>query len=113
MVSEQNSAGSRTASGGREALRLLLGLVDVGLEQAEHAVHVARGLLGRSDLGDLASDVRTDLGARGDAVMGRVAPPAEAHMETLARRSQTAQTARAAQEEQAAGGQRSADIADA
>jgi hypothetical protein len=93
MVSEQDSAGSRTASGGREALRLLLGLVDVGLEQAEQAVHTVRGLLGRSDLGDLASDVRTDLGARGDAVIGRVAPPAESHMETLARRSQAAREA--------------------
>jgi hypothetical protein len=110
MVSEQDSAGSRTASGGREALRLLLGLVDVGLEQAEHAVHAARGLLGRSDLGDLASDVRTDLGARGDAVIGRVAPSAESHMETLARRSQAA---RAARDVRDAAGQQSADIADA
>jgi hypothetical protein len=104
MVSEQDSAGSRTASGGREALRLLLGLVDVGLEQAEHAVHAARGLLGRSDLGDLAADVRNDLGARGDAVIGRVAPSTESHMETLARRSQAARDA---------AGQQSADIADA
>jgi hypothetical protein len=116
MVSEQDSAGSRTASGGREALRLLLGLVDVGLEQAEHAAHVARGLLGRSDLGELASDVRTDLGARGDAVIGRVAPSAESHMETLARRAQAAQAAQAARDAgdaQDAGVQQSADIADA
>ena len=96
-MSEQDSAGSRSASGGREALRLLLGLVDVGLEQAEHAVHAARGLLGRSDLGELASDVRTDLGARGDAMLGRVAPSAESHMETLARRSQAAQASAARQ----------------
>ena len=116
MVSEQDSAGSRTASGGREALRLLLGLVDVGLEQAEHAVHAARGLLGRSDLGDLASDVKSDLGARGDAVMGRVAPSGESHMETLARRAQAEEAeeaARAAGDAQDAGVQQSADIADA
>ena len=94
-MSEQDSAGSRAASGGREALRLLLGLVDVGLEQAEHAVHAARGLLGRSDLGDLASDVRTDLGARGDAMLGRVAPSTESHMETLARRAREARPAAA------------------
>ena len=96
-MSEQGSAGSRSASGGREALRLLLGLVDVGLEQAENAVHAARGLLGRSDLGELASDVRTDLGARGDAMLGRVSPSAESHMETLARRSQAAQASAARQ----------------
>lgn len=85
----EQSAGARSAArGGREALRLLLGLVDVGLEQAEHAVHAARGLLGRSDLAELATDVRADLGARGDAVLGRVAPAAESHMESLARRAQ-------------------------
>ena len=89
-MTEQSTGERSAASGGREAIRLLLGLVDVGLEQAEHAVQAARGLLGRSDLGELASDVRADLGARGDAVLGRVAPPAESHMETLARRARAA-----------------------
>jgi hypothetical protein len=89
----EQSGGGRTAAGaGREALRLLLGVADVGLEQAERAIHVARGLLGRSDLGELASDVRGDLAARGDALLGRVAPPAEAHMETLARVAQAARS---------------------
>lgn len=60
-------------------------------------MHAARGLLGRSDLGELASDVRTDLGARGDAMLGRVSPSAESHMETLARRSQAAQASAARQ----------------
>ena len=83
---DQDASG-RSAGGGRDVLRLLLGLVDAGLEQAEHAVHAARGLLGRSDLGELASDIRSDLNARGDAVLGKVAPPAESHMETLARRA--------------------------
>ena len=87
----EQSQGRRSAAvGGREALRLLVGLVDAGLEQAEHVVHTARGLLGRSDLSELATDVRADLGARGDAVLGRVAPAAESHMETLARRAQAA-----------------------
>jgi hypothetical protein len=78
------------AGGGREALRLLLGVVDAGLEQAEHAVRAARGLFGRSDLSELAAAVRADLGARGEVVLGRVAPPAESHMETLARRAREA-----------------------
>ena len=90
MVKESDT-GRLAAIGGRDTLRLLLGLVDVGLEQAENAVHAARGLLGRGDLGELASDVRTDLNARGDALLGRVAPPAESHMETLARRAREAQ----------------------
>ena len=89
MVTVQDAAG-RSASGGRDALRLFLGLVDAGLEQAEHAVHAARGLLGRSDLGELASDVRADLNARGDVLLGRVAPAAESHMETLARQARAA-----------------------
>ena len=80
------NGGLRSAAGaGREALRLLLGVADVSLEQAERAIHVARGLLGRSDLGEIAAEVRGDLAARGDALLGRVAPPSEAHMETLAR----------------------------
>ena len=83
------SGGVRSAAGaGREALRLLLGVADVGLEQAERAIHITRGLLGRSDLGEMAAEVRSDLAARGDALLGRVAPPAEAHMETLARLAQ-------------------------
>ena len=88
----ERSTGARSrASGGREALRLLLGVVDVGLEQAEHAVRAARSLLGRSDLGELAAEVRADLGARGDSVLGRVvAPSAESHMETLARQARAA-----------------------
>jgi len=90
-MTEQGTGGRSLTGGGREALRLLLGVVDVGLEQAEHAVHAARGLFGRSDLGELADDVRSDLGARGEAVLGRVAPSAGSHMETLARRAQAAQ----------------------
>jgi hypothetical protein len=80
------------SGGGREALRLLLGLADVGLEQVERAIHVTRGLLGRSDLGELAAEVRGDLAARGDALLGRVAPSTESHMETLARLAQAARS---------------------
>jgi hypothetical protein len=93
-MTEQGIGGRPVANGGREALRMLLGLVDVGLEQAEHVARTARGLLGRADLGELAGDVRTDLGARGDAMLGRVTPTSESHMETLARRAREAQAAR-------------------
>lgn len=88
----EQSHGERPTIGGGSVLRLLLGVVDVGLEQAEHAVHAARGLFGRSDLGELAADVRADLDARGDTVLGRVAPSPEAHMETLARRARAARS---------------------
>ncbi len=89
MTAQSTGRGS-AASSGREGLRLLLGMVDLGLEQAEHAVHAARDLLGRSDLGELAAEVRADLGARGDAVLGRIEPQAESHMETLARQARAA-----------------------
>ncbi|HEX4787249.1 MAG TPA: hypothetical protein VH372_02220 [Actinospica sp.] len=87
-MSEGFGGGRSAAGGGREVVRLLLGLVDVGLEQAEYAAHAARGLLGRSDLAEMAAEVRAELGTRGDALLGRVAPSAESHMEALARIAQ-------------------------
>jgi hypothetical protein len=74
----------------RGALRLFAGIVDFGLEQAESAVRQTRGLLRRSDLREMTGDLHTDLKARGDLVLGRFAPPAEAHMESLARRVKAA-----------------------
>lgn len=68
-----------------EAARLLAGLADLGLEQAEHLVRGIRGALQRDDCADLAADARTDLLARGDVVVNRLAPAAESHMEALAR----------------------------
>lgn len=64
---------------------MLAGLADFGLEQAEELVHRARGVLNRNDYTDLASDAHADLVARGEVVLGRLAPSAEPHMETLAR----------------------------
>lgn len=69
-----------------EKLRLLLGAVDVGLEQAGCALRAARGLLVRSDLGEMAAGYRAELVARGDALLGRLRQPAEPHLEVLARR---------------------------
>ena len=65
--------------------RLVAGLADFGLEQAEGLLHRARGALGRNDYADLAADAHADLVARGDVVLGRLAPSAEPHMEALAR----------------------------
>jgi hypothetical protein len=88
--------GGRIGAGkvGRDVITVLAGIADLGLETAESLLGKARGLLGRSDLPDLAVDVHADLKARGDVVLGRFAPPAEAHMETLARRTNAARDAR-------------------
>lgn len=69
-------------------MRLLAGLADVGLEQAEGLLRRARGALGRADYPDLAADARDDLLARGEVVLARFAPAREAHMESLARIAQ-------------------------
>lgn len=66
-------------------MRLLAGLADFGLEQAEGLLRRARGALSRADYPDLAADAHRDLIARGDVVLARIAPAREAHMEALAR----------------------------
>ncbi|WP_197358168.1 hypothetical protein, partial [Streptomyces clavuligerus] len=71
-----------------EAVLLVAGAVDMALEQAEGALRRVRALLSRSDLGDLAADVRRDLVARGrnsGLQPARVAS-SEPHMELVARR---------------------------
>ena len=91
-MSEQDRAAERDRAGAvaRDAVRLLAGLADLGLEAAETAVRRARGVLGRSDLPEMASDLHREVKAHGDVVLDRVAPPAEAHMEALARRAAAA-----------------------
>jgi hypothetical protein len=64
--------------------RLAVGLADFGLEQAEGLLRRARGAMNRSDYADLAADAHGDLVARGEVVLARFAPSAEAHMEALA-----------------------------
>lgn len=76
----------------REAVQLLAGVVDLGLEQAEGALRLVRGLLGRSDLHELAADGHEDLMARGELALRRYAPSAESHMEALARHAAAART---------------------
>ena len=72
----------------------LVGIADLGLETAEGLLGKARGLLGRSDLPDLAADAHADLRARGEIVLSRFTPEAEAHMEVLARRANAARDRR-------------------
>lgn len=83
----EHSDRDRAGSAARDAVRLLAGLADLGLEAAEGAVRRARGVLGRADLPDLAADLRREVQAHGDVVLDRAAPPAQAHMEALARRA--------------------------
>ncbi|MBS2537605.1 hypothetical protein KGQ20_33125 [Catenulispora sp. NF23] len=87
-MGEQDRAGSVA----RDAVRLLAGIADLGLEAAEEAVRRARGVLGRSDLPEMAGDLHREVKAHGDVVLDRVAPPARAHMEALARRAEAART---------------------
>lgn len=71
----------------REAVQLLAGVIDLGLEQAEGALRRVRGLLGRSDLHALVGDGHEDLKARGELALNRYAPATESHLEALARRA--------------------------
>jgi hypothetical protein len=85
-VSSQDGAGSGGGRG-RDAVQLLAGVVDLGLEQAEGALRQLRGLLGRADLWELAEDGHRELRARGGLLLDRITPTSESHLETVARRS--------------------------
>ncbi|GAA2038155.1 hypothetical protein GCM10009839_44480 [Catenulispora yoronensis] len=76
---------AHSAHPGRDVFTLLAGIADLGLDTAETLIGKARGVLSRSDLPEIAADAHHDLKARGDAVLGRITPPPESHMETLAR----------------------------
>ncbi|GAA2992489.1 hypothetical protein GCM10020229_01260 [Kitasatospora albolonga] len=77
----------KPADRGAEAVQLLAGVVDLGLEQAEGLLRRLRGTLGRSDLDALLTDGQEDLRARGELLLGRLATGSEPHMEAVARRS--------------------------
>jgi hypothetical protein len=72
-----------------DAVTLLAGAIDLGLEQAENALRRVRDVLRRADLPDLVQGGGQDLRARGELALGRFAPPSEPHMEALARRAAT------------------------
>lgn len=95
---EQQEAGTGAGRRSEEAVLAVAGAVDLVLEQAEGALRRVRALLSRSDLLDLAGDVRDDLVARGrNSGPGPARAPSsvpqagsaalgEPHMELLARR---------------------------
>ncbi|GAA2239597.1 hypothetical protein GCM10010430_21130 [Kitasatospora cystarginea] len=85
-MSAQGSAGAG-ADRGKEAVQLLAGVIDVGLEQAEGLLRRMRGVLGRSDLREVAADGQEELRARGELLLGRLAPATESHLEGVARRA--------------------------
>jgi hypothetical protein len=55
------------------------------LEQAEGLLQRVRGAAHRNDFADLAADAHNDLLARGEVMLAKLGPGAEAHMERLAR----------------------------
>ncbi len=75
------------ADRGAEAVQLLAGVVDLGLEQAEGLLRRAREVLGRSDLHEMVADGQQDLRTRGELLLGRFAPASESHLEAVARRA--------------------------
>ncbi|MFI6151760.1 polyprenyl synthetase [Kitasatospora sp. NPDC051170] len=67
-----------------QAVLVAAGLVDVAVEALGAAVGGLRGLLGRADKRDLATDVQHDLAARGRLALDRYATLPPAHLEVLA-----------------------------
>ncbi|WP_327293779.1 MULTISPECIES: polyprenyl synthetase [unclassified Streptomyces] len=72
---------------GTEAAYLLAGVADLALSGAVSALRSVRGLLGRSDLVELAQDGEEDLKVRGRLAVQRYASVPEPHLELLARRA--------------------------
>ncbi|BFV58651.1 hypothetical protein KCMC57_up37550 [Kitasatospora sp. CMC57] len=85
-MSAGDSAGKH-ADRGAEAVQLLAGMVDFGLEQAEGLLRRARGVLGRSDLHEMVADGHEELRVRGELLLGRLAPASESHLEAVVRRA--------------------------
>jgi hypothetical protein len=68
-----------------QAVLLVAGLADLAVSTAGSALGALRGLLRRSDAGELAAEAEQDLMARGRLVLDRYATPPPAHLEILAR----------------------------
>ncbi|GAA2247788.1 hypothetical protein GCM10010232_38810 [Streptomyces amakusaensis] len=88
-MAEEHTVGQVGGRRADEAVLLAAGVADLVLEQAESALRRVRGLLGRSDLSELAADARRDLLARGrnSGLDTSAFAPQEAHLELLARRA--------------------------
>lgn len=83
-MSTQHNEGGRPARG-TDAVQVLAGVVDLGLEQAEGLLRRVRGVLGRSDLLEVAVDGQEELRARGELLLNRLVPASESHLEAVAR----------------------------
>ncbi|MCF3964966.1 polyprenyl synthetase [Streptomyces fuscigenes] len=75
----------RGEDAGEQAVLLAAGLAELAWSTCGGALRTVRGLLGRSDLGDLAQQGQRDLRARGRLALDRLGTGGEAHMEVLAR----------------------------
>ncbi len=72
-----------------QAVLLVAGLADLALSTCGTALKAVRGLLARSDLGELATQGQQDLQARGRLALDRMGAGSEAHMEALARHARS------------------------
>ncbi|MFD4986608.1 polyprenyl synthetase [Streptomyces sp. NPDC058374] len=70
----------------QRAVLVAAGLADVAVSGVGALFGAARGLLGRSDLAELAGEAEADLAARGKLALDRRTGAAPAHLEVLARR---------------------------
>ncbi|MFE6352971.1 polyprenyl synthetase [Streptomyces rochei] len=68
-----------------QAVLLAAGLADLAVSTLGTAVGAVRGLLRRSDTGDLVREAEQDLRARGRLALDRYANVPPAHLEVLAR----------------------------
>jgi hypothetical protein len=83
-----NEAGHGAAERDRPVL-LVAGLADLALSTCGTALKAARGLLSRSDVGELAARGQQDLQARGRLALDRIGAGGESHMEVLARHARS------------------------
>lgn len=83
-----SQASGRDGSLDGQALVLAAGVADLALSTLGSALGTVRGLLRRSDTGELAAEARHDLMARGRLVLDRYAAMPPAHLEVLARHAQ-------------------------
>ncbi|MFJ6742677.1 polyprenyl synthetase [Streptomyces sp. NPDC091279] len=77
----------RAGGVGGRAVLLAAGIAELAVGTIGTALGEVRGLLGRSDLAELAADAEQDLLARGRLALDRFPAPAPAHLEVLARRA--------------------------
>lgn len=73
------------AAGASAAVLLAVGAADLAVEALGSALRGVRGLLLRSDLGELAEQGQQDMRARGQLVLDRYAAVPDPPLEVLAR----------------------------